>query len=166
MARSPSFCHTRRRSIAICWRRADKIAENRMPENDGALRNPERANYLRSDAIYAAISTASFRVSGKLGILGCGSRRKNASFSALKFCLRAIATNGGTSALACFWSPSTMWQDAHQRVASSAPWSGSAAKAAAVVSPNVATIRTRWRCRLICIVALVHDQQLKSRWSQ
>ena len=61
-----------------------------------------RVLYLRSVSIYAAISPASLRLSGKFGIVGCGSSRKNATFSGVKPCFRAIAANGGTSALARF----------------------------------------------------------------
>lgn len=59
-------------------------------------------DYFRSDPIYAAMSDASFRLSGKFGILGCGSSRKNATFSGVKSDVCAIAAKGGTSALACF----------------------------------------------------------------
>jgi len=45
------------------------------------------------------MSPASFLLSEKFGIFGCGSRRTKATFSAVKSDLRAIAANGGTSAL-------------------------------------------------------------------
>jgi hypothetical protein len=72
------------------------------PGNDRFAIMLQIAVYFRSDPIYAAMSAASVRLNGKLGILGCGSRRKNATFSGVKSDFRAIAANGGTSALACF----------------------------------------------------------------
>jgi hypothetical protein len=45
------------------------------------------------------MSAASLRLSGKCGIFGCGSSRKKAIFSGVKFDFFAIETNGGASAI-------------------------------------------------------------------
>jgi hypothetical protein len=57
----------------------------------------------RKVPMYAAISSASSRVNDMFGIFGCGSRRKKASFPALKFALFASDTNDGVASLPLSW---------------------------------------------------------------
>src|SRR6516164_1963723 len=80
------------------------------------------------DAIYAARSAASARVSDISGIFGCGSSRKIATCAALKpGCLAMVANGGAWSMTGRRCVGVTTWQASHQRCASREPLSASAA---------------------------------------
>src|SRR6516162_1919466 len=83
-------------------------------------------------SIYAPRSRASSRPSCMSGILGWGSIRNCAIFSALNPGILAMAAKVGTLSVPRVWSLATTWQDAHQRLASASPWAASAGKAAAL----------------------------------
>ena len=65
---------------------------------------------------------------------GCGVRRKYASARSLKSGLLATAENGGACVVPCRWSADTMWQVAHQRLASASPLKASAPHASVLVA--------------------------------
>src|SRR6516162_3497835 len=80
-------------------------------------------------SIYAPRSRASSRPSCMSGILGWGSIRNCAIFSALNPGILAMVAKVGTLSIPRVWSLATMWQDAHQRFASASPLEASAGKA-------------------------------------
>ena len=77
------------------WRWAHRRSDK--PVSGTISQSTLPARYLDNDAIYPAISPASVRVRDIFGILGCGSRRKNAKRFVSKSGFLAIEENGGAS---------------------------------------------------------------------
>ena len=67
------------------------------------------------------MSSAAARLNGSSGIFGCGSSRKRASRSGLKFGDCAITAKGGASALARCCSAETRWHEEHHLLATAVP---------------------------------------------
>ena len=126
------------------------------------------------------MSSAAVRLNGNSGIFGCGSSRKRASRSGLKFGDRAITEKGGTSTLARCCSGETRWHEAHHLLARSRPCSAFAlypgsfsavyptddvrksAPAASVVSLNLSTHTSS--CRVESGTAKYHGFSLLHRF--